>query len=506
MRALAALFLLLGAAAIAQDRDRKPFAVEPLAPDPARDARIADLIGKLREIDKPWYGISDTSGGDVAFDALEARDIVPDVLRELPRSGPPVAFRELVRLGPAAIPALLKHLDDKRETNLSFHREEGGFGGMFEQSELFAGSAAERALITHTLGAKGVKNPLEDEPSDDTDFGKVIRDHTVTVGDCCFAILGQIVNRSYEAVRYQPTRITIVSSPTKDPRIAEALRAWWGRGDPLQILAQSLQDDLLDRDSDGDPAGAALRLLVYFPDEAGPVVAKRIAEFPWGYYPGRDDRGEELLRAAMATGHPLVRAEWLKLLDRQRAMQGQLAALAAAPDDPGDDARARIRAIRNESENLDLVVACIEALPDERSRKAFAWLETQFATLEKRDAGKTRVILAALAAIDEEESIPIFLAHIEKLGNYGWGNVLRALGKAPRPQLATALFRARLDMTDLVLPQPVPASGWATAETRWCDLAATVLADARPELAFDPKAPVEERDRQIAAMREALAK
>ena len=93
------------------------------------------------------------------------------------------------------------------------------------------------------------------------------------------------------------------------------------------------------------------------------------------------------------------------------------------------------------------------------------------------------------------------------MGDDGWWNVLFALGKAPRPWLATALLRAQLDMTDLVPPRArVPKPDWVTAGTRWCDLAAAVLAEARPDLAFDAKGTIEERDRQIAAMRAALAK
>jgi hypothetical protein len=486
MRALAAMLLLVPVAT-PQDVGRTALVVEPLAPDPARDARIAELIDSLPAIDKAWHGISDTSGGGTAFDAIEA-----------PEAPAPRTFRELVRLGPAAIPALLAHLHDERETGLSFRTpEKEGFGGMFERAELPAGSPAERALIVRALAARGVADDLE---APHGGLGGKIRDHVVTVGDCCLAILGQIVNRPYEAVRYQPTRITIVSSPTRDARIAKALRALWGRGDPRRILAESLQRDLAEGELD---AGAALRLLAYFPDEAAPVVAGRIAAFPFEDHP---EQGARLLRAAMSGGHVLVRAEWLKLLDPSRPAQAQLAAFAAAPSDAGDDFRERVRRIRDRQADVDVVAACIRALPGEESPSTFAWLQRELAKVEARDARRTQVILASLAALDEEKSLPIFLAHIEKLANWGLGNVLVALRQAPRPRLATALFQARLDRSDLVLPAPVPAPGWVTAETRWCDLAAAVLAAARPELGFDPKAPVEERDRQIAAIRAALAK
>jgi hypothetical protein len=281
----------------------------------------------------------------------------------------------------------------------------------------------------------------------------------------------------------------------------------WGTGDPRQILAQSLHDDVRALASRADRGGAAKRLLFYFPDVYPRALAGYIADYPWGDYPWRhDDRGEGLLREAMSSGHVLIRAEWLKLFDPTRPVNAQLAAFAAAPKDLGKDAKERIRALRDRSTDLEIVVACLDALPGEEAPGVFTWLTREFAKAEKRDAERTQVILAALAAIDEEASLPIFVAHIQKLENFGWGNVLQALKRGPRPKLAVALPGDKLDAKDLIRPKPLPVPGWYTEETRWCDLAATVLAEAKPEFAFDPKAPVEERDRQIAAIRAELAK
>ena len=100
--------LLLVATAHAQGT----FAVEPLKPDPARDARIEELIESLRGIETVHDGGTTCwSGGGVSFDALD--------------DDAPPAFRELVRLGPAAIPAPLDHLTDKRRTRLGFRTDDG---------------------------------------------------------------------------------------------------------------------------------------------------------------------------------------------------------------------------------------------------------------------------------------------------------------------------------------------------------------------------------------------
>ncbi|HEX5138609.1 MAG TPA: hypothetical protein VFY93_16675 [Planctomycetota bacterium] len=479
--------LLLAAAAVAQDEGG--LTVKPLAPDPARDARIEELIAQLLKIEKPYDGITCSSGGGVGFDALRANEDTPP------------AFRELVRLGPAAMPALLKHLDDKRETKLSLSWVDEDMGSrMFARPEIPAMSPEERVRIRRVLGPAAEKEGPVDAPLVDQ-----IESHAVTVGDCCFVILGQIVNRSYEAVRYQPSLLAIVSSPTREPRIAKVLRGRWGRGDPRQILAESLLYDFRQRKRPGMWPGAAERLLVFFPEFGDEVVARRIGSIRWddGF---EEYCGHELLRRVLPTGRPRIRAAWLDLLGPDRAPQTQLSGIRARPEDAGDDFRDRVRALRDRPSDVDVVVVCVAVLNGEKAPATFAWLKGEFPKVETRDAERTRAILAALAALDEDESLPIFRAHIEKLAEWGWGNAIVALRETPRANLAAALFRAKLDATDPVGPHVVPAPEWVTGETRWCDLAAAVIAHARLELGFDPKATVEERDRRIAAIRAALAK
>jgi len=41
--------------------------------------------------------------------------------------------------------------------------------------------------------------------------------YTVKVGDVCYAIIGQIVNRSLMAVRYQPSAGLVINSPIEMP-------------------------------------------------------------------------------------------------------------------------------------------------------------------------------------------------------------------------------------------------------------------------------------------------
>jgi hypothetical protein len=497
VRMRVAVLLLLAAAAAAQG-----IAVEPLAPDPARDAQVAKLIEDLLAIAKPYDGITLTSGGGVGFDATWSDEDTPP------------AFRELVRLGPAAMPALLAHLDDARETKLKFRWIDADWGDdargsrMFLQPEIDAGGQEERVRIRRVLGAEAEK-----EGPIDRGLGKRIDGHTVTVGDCCFVVLGQIVNRSYEAVRYRPSLMAVVSSPTRDPRIAKVVRGRWGRGDPRQLLMESLLDDFRRTRGSRLQTGAAERLLFYSPDSSGPLVAKRISTLHW------DDLGGEqweldgldaidLLRRTARTGHPLARAEWLKLLDPQRRKAIQFAALDCTPQDPGEDGRERIRAILRGTMDAELMLACLLGLRGEKPEGLLPRLEANLAAAEKVDREATQQTLSALVLIDDPSSLRLFRAHMERLGDEGCETVLSTLDDNLTSGLTRSLLPLLLEVRAPVqklpgLPEPI----WMNkGETRLCDWAAHLATMMKPDLVFDRDAPVEERDKQIAAIRAALAK
>src|SRR4029077_13786877 len=104
--------------------------------------------------------------------------------------------RKVIEKGVTAVPALLAHIDDARPTKLpavnrmmwmSFANE---YDYNWRLSRPPAG--VDRRGANAGLHAASVQRP---DP----------RQHVVTVGDLCFVALGQIVNRNFEAVRYQPT-------------------------------------------------------------------------------------------------------------------------------------------------------------------------------------------------------------------------------------------------------------------------------------------------------------
>ncbi len=97
---------------------------------------------------------------------------------------------------------------------------------------------------------------------------------------------------------------------------------------------------------------------------------------------------------------------------------------------------------------------------------------------------------------------------MERLGGEGCETVLSTLDDNLSSGLTRSLLPSLLEVTAPVqnlpgLPEPV----WMNkGETRLCDWAAHLATQVRPDLAFDREAPVEERDRQIGAIRAALAK
>jgi hypothetical protein len=67
--------------------------------------------------------------------------------------------------------------------------------------------------------------------------------YTVKVGDICYVLIGQIVNRQLVVVRYQPTAGLIVNSPIEAPGLAEKVRGDWGNAN-AEVLKASLLEDI----------------------------------------------------------------------------------------------------------------------------------------------------------------------------------------------------------------------------------------------------------------------
>src|SRR4051794_18311356 len=190
----------------------EPPATRPLASRPVAQLSDAQLIDNLVEITNDEFSLRTN---------IFAGDALPRGLLRLfgPALAPAFAREELVRRGAAAMPELLRHLDDARKTRAVI---KGMFGGITYSAEFDRNGRTDNA---HPAGVvadafdrkKRVKlvNPPEG------------RSYEVTVGDLCFDIIGNIVNRGYQPVRYQPTAIVIVNSPVLCPDLRDAVRAQW---------------------------------------------------------------------------------------------------------------------------------------------------------------------------------------------------------------------------------------------------------------------------------------
>ncbi|HEX4861308.1 MAG TPA: hypothetical protein VFV07_08730, partial [Rhizomicrobium sp.] len=170
------------------------------------------------------------------------------------------AMRELVRRGAAALPALISHLGDKRPTRLKKGLQyDMGFGG-----QIYADEYDPRVGIPcgpPDCTGEDVGRWFVEMPCTDTCHpfhGK----YAVKVGDVCEVAIGQIVNRSLSAVRYQPTNILYVNSPIESPSLIARIKKDWGGVDAAGLEA-ALLDDL--RIHVGRSDGALMRLRFYYP-------------------------------------------------------------------------------------------------------------------------------------------------------------------------------------------------------------------------------------------------
>ena len=212
------------------------------------------LIGKLTAVGCPLPGASDVAmpraflaqpGSMEAFSKTQFEDIKG---YHVPESCDTTPIPNLMGAGPAALPALLRHLDDARPTKLILGR---GLDRAFFAEEYDARRMASVSIACGMGESCGNKMPFE-------------KPYTVKVGDLCFVLIGQIVNRQMNAARARSQAVLMVNSPVESPALAARVRADWTGVDENGVKA-SLFSDL--RTGTPDGMQGALRLLrFYFPD------------------------------------------------------------------------------------------------------------------------------------------------------------------------------------------------------------------------------------------------
>jgi ankyrin repeat protein len=232
----------------------------PGAQGPPRKDAIAALIEKLQDVAEADVGYMATVSGS-GFLPLGRSPPGALLLGQQPPA-PSGALGELVRRGAAAVPQLLAHLGDKRPTRITV-KHDFVMGGMFFNDE-------------YDYNARTAKRPPQGVNRDLRGGPESPRAHTVTVGDLCFVALGQIVNRRFSAVRYQPTACIMVNSPTASESLRKAIHTEWGGLTPERHKA-SLVRDFVEPDHESRRLGACLRLGYLYPEALEPLALKQLA-------------------------------------------------------------------------------------------------------------------------------------------------------------------------------------------------------------------------------------
>ena len=399
---LLALLILLGfwaSQAIAADKDGIP----PLPPAAALTAdeqkRIEDAIAELATIERPDFGLSDRIASS-AFPAVEGAQGRSYVMTGGFHFARLPALVRLVKTGPVAIPALLKHLDDATPTKLVI-KHEVGIGGMWYEAEVHVNCFIEEEVkASEKAGLK----------PEQRGHGKDINEHTVSVGDVCFVILGMITNRSYNAVRYQPTGCTVINSPTTDPRIATAVRAIWNVPDAREELYRRLWVDYRTHGrKEGTEMwywwasqvdhGAATRLLYYFREQAVPTFIERLKGI-----------NDSLPKADM----PKKERDHLNW-----ELSGFIYAVSWSDDERIHEQLGRI-ARRSDSENI--IYLCTKAMIGHADDEYFAKLSAML--LNSDHEGDSSGLLSALLTVYGKRAIPVFKEYLSKGGEEAGRNVV----------------------------------------------------------------------------------
>ncbi len=225
---------------------------------PADGAVVDELIRQLSDVDQAGIGYSPSVTGQQFLPAAAASDEQGMLLLGQPPPKRSPVLTQIVAAGAKAVPALLDCLDDATPTKLP------------PMKAMMWSANNDEYDFNRRTAAVAPAGVNRDEPPE----GGAA--YVVTVGDLCFVALGQIVNRSFAAVRYQPTGGLIISSPAGSAPLRDAARAEWS-GLTATSLRASLVRDFDKPDWEGRRVGALRRLAYYFPDAVAPLMKAELA-------------------------------------------------------------------------------------------------------------------------------------------------------------------------------------------------------------------------------------
>ena len=345
-------------------------ATQPKTEQAATDASepgptIRGLIRALAEVKDQDFGLSSTMSGSGFAPVPRAGRMSSGILMNHGLKDAP-SFLQLVEIGPPALPYLLESITDKTPTKLTIDYSRMAIGGMWYGERPALRWAAEEAYYIRELAkekesfdeftkqisatpefiefAKGTEVPFF-LPQPDGEFnpknlrekailaqarkhliqaqGKGMKDsfedsihsYTISIGDVCYVIIGQITNRTYMAAQYQSTACTIIISPARDAKLAADVRAAWASTEPTELVYHSLLADC-EEFRHHEPGDALVRLGYYFPERSEELLLKYVAKVEAADKESReaDYEGCRIIRALLGSRNHKVRDRLFSLL------------------------------------------------------------------------------------------------------------------------------------------------------------------------------------------------
>ena len=154
-------------------------------------------------------------------------------------------FKEIVSRGRNIIPNLLHHMNDSKKSKLKID---------------IIGNALRLTQFKVEYEYKELKLKYQNEKINEINSAS----YCITVGDLCFFLLGQIVNRDYKIVYYEPTGCAYINSPSVDPYILKQIMIDWSDFDENSQKEQLLADYKYFAGS--RKIETLNRILIYFPN------------------------------------------------------------------------------------------------------------------------------------------------------------------------------------------------------------------------------------------------
>ncbi|MGC4045250.1 MAG: hypothetical protein QM758_15770 [Armatimonas sp.] len=462
----------------------------------AEAAHIKKLIQQLARIDRRDFGLP-PSLREKAFAPVTGSESVDRIAVAGHDQQHVAPLVELVCIGPRALPFLLESLEDTTPTRLIVMLG-GMLTGIDFSNEMWGNLANGREQKILSLKPVRESNrPFVKEPLDS---------HTVTIGDVCFIIVGQIVGRQYLAVRGQPSSGVVINSPTRDPSIVQAVRAIWTSDDPTQHILDSL---LLDYATRGIHHGgknesfdnwyvgstpqipAVMRLLYYFPRQMAPIAAQRLRSLQ--VQATRLNKGEDRSDADMT--------RWVKReLANEVSTRDFIKAVSWCKE---PEIHASLRSIFQKTDDPELLLAALPAL---HPMQNWLLIEQRFRELINRLQyseggwyGDGYNALIALRKIGGSRVLPLYRQYLRGASAQRCLSVCEALSNTEGNWDREFLWPMLADKRNSTgYSHPVnDRENARRLPIRVCDQAAEVIAKHRKDLAFTMVGTKKELDRQI---------